>query len=225
MTPQWLHSIVSKSAYDLEKSGKALFRFGPKIEEALAKNPIQAWEAALWGRGLNHRLIRLEGYFFRVGTGKAGCLSFFVRNPAGLQVGLRREAITQAATYVSLITDFGYARQSTRFETGWMDVAVYGDNGKAFVYAENKANAKVLDKLCGRLATTFQSGVPFPEEGQPIEDAIMKAQHIWLHRPRYFWGVSPTSRKAYEVAFTNHGFELQERSEIPNCLEWESLAR
>jgi hypothetical protein len=221
MTPQWLTSLIMKSAFELERSQKALFRFGAKIEDLLKANPVRDWEADLWGRGLKNRLIRLEGHFFRVGTGKKGCLSFFVRNPDGLQVGLRRESITQAATYVSLITDFGYPRAHTRFETGWMDVAVYDDDGRALLYAENKANQKVLEKLCGRLSRDFEAGIPFPDETEKKpEDAIMKAQHIWRHRPKYFVGICPTSRAPFAVDFGRDGFSLRPIDAVPSSLEW-----
>jgi hypothetical protein len=220
--PSWLQSIILKSALQLEAAGGARFRFAASIEEALEKNPIQDWEAALWARGLKSRLIRMEGYFFRAGTGKSSCLSFFVRNEQGLQVGLRRESITQAATYVTLITDYGFARESTRFETGWMDVAVFDKKGEAYIYAENKANEKTLQKLCGRLASEFRNGVPFfrEEEMKKVDDAVMKAHHIWRHRPMYFWGVSPSHRQSFLVHYSRSGFHLETAAALPNQCEW-----
>jgi hypothetical protein len=222
MTPSWLHSIIVKSAIQLETAGGTRFCFATSIQEALEKNPIQDWEAALWARGLKSRLIRMEGYFFRAGTGKSSCLSFFVRNEQGLQVGLRRESITQAATYVTLITDYGFARGSTRFETGWMDVAVFDEKGDAYIYAENKANEKTLQKLCGRLASEFQNGVPFfrEEEMQKVDDAVMKAHHIWRHRPKYFWGVSPQSKRSFAIRYSRTGFGLELAGSIPTLCEW-----
>jgi hypothetical protein len=137
-------------------------------------------------------------------------------------VGLRREAITQAATYVTLITDYGYPRQVTRFETGWMDVAVFDENAKALIYAENKAAPKTLEKLCARLSEDYRLGVPFPEEElKHKNDAHMKAQHIWRHRPRYFWGVSPTVQRSYRVGYSADGFTLEPSERIPSALEWD----
>src|SRR5205085_11986760 len=123
-----------------------IFQFTQAIHKTLKDRPIQNWEADRWARGINQRLIRMEGHFFRIGQGKRSSLSFFIRNEQGLLVGLRREAITQAATYVSLVTDYGYGRQATRFETQWMDVAVYEEGNKALIYAENKASDKTLGK-------------------------------------------------------------------------------
>jgi hypothetical protein len=181
----WITRLIQKSAWDLEGVGRTIFQFGHSIQIALDKNPIQVWEADLWARGLKTGLIRLEGYFFRVGPGKRSPLSFFVRNDRDLYVGLRRESITQAATYVTLVTDYGYSRQQTRFETGWMDVAVYGRDGKAMFYAENKAHAATLGKLCRRLESEFKTQVPYvDEENQPHDDAVMKAHHIWRNRPQ-----------------------------------------
>lgn len=177
--------------------------------------PIQEWEAAAWARGLNRRLLTLEGYFFRAGTGKNSGLSFFVRNEQGLQVGLRRESITQAALYVELVTDHGYSRAQTRFESRWMDVAVYGNDGRVLLYAETKAHARVLEKLCRRLESEFAGHVPFSagdETNPPHDDALRKAQHIWRHQPKWFWGVSPTTRSYFSVRADKRGFCLEPAS-------------
>jgi len=150
------------------------------------------------------RLVKMEAFFFRAGVQKRGAVSLFVRNAAGLNVGLRREAITQIATDVSLVTDFGYPRARTFFETGHMDVAVYDEAGDAWIYAGNKASPRTLARLCERLGRDYFNGVPMmPEDAAPgsVDDAVMKANHIWRHRPTYFWGVSPTARAAYAVTF------------------------
>jgi hypothetical protein len=102
-----------------------------------------------------------------------------------------------------------------------MDVAVYGEDGKALIYAENKASERVLDKLCAKLLSSYRDAVPFPdEEEKKPEDAIMKAQHIWLHRPRYFWAVCPTLKVSYAVDFGRDGFTLNRVGTIPSPLEW-----
>jgi len=218
MLTSWLTSLILKSACDVERSGKSLFQFGARIAQMLGKRPIQAWEADRWARGLKHGLIKMEGHFFRVGAGKRGCLSLFVRNEAGSYVGLRRESVTQAATYVSLITDYGYHRAATRFETGWMDVAVFDDAERPLIYAENKAHLGLLDALCRRLENDFADTVPFTAEPvKGTDDALMKAQHVWRHRPRYFWAVCPTHRKFYYVDYSNHGFTLRPAVDVPTA--------
>jgi hypothetical protein len=206
----------------MEASRKTIFRFGQAIETALAKNPVQEWETDAWARGLKTGLIRLEGYFFRVGSGKRSPLSFFIRNNHDLYVGLRRESVTQAATYVSLVTDYGYPRAQTRFESQWMDVAVYGEDGKALIYAENKASTKILEKLCARLASEFQSDIlPVNPEAKVVDDALMKAHHIWKNQPRYFWGVCPTQHQPYEIHYLRPmGFYLKPVGELPGAMEW-----
>jgi hypothetical protein len=148
---------------------------------------------------------------------KRGALSLFVRNEAGLNVGLRREAITQMATYVSLITDYGYGRARTKFESRHMDVVVY-DRKDAWIYAENKAAEKTLAKLCERLQkfeTEIPRIVPRADGSLPHDDAVMKAQHLWLHRPPYFWAVAPTLRRAYQVRYGRSGFNLEPVGDIP----------
>jgi hypothetical protein len=220
MSLPWLDHLIVKSATELELARKTVFQFGRAVTQAMAKNPVQDWEAAAWTRGLKTGLIRLEGYFFRVGSGKRSPLSFFVRNDQDLYVGLRRESITQAATYVSLVTDYGYSRSQTRFESQWMDVAVYGPEGRAWIYAENKAGQKTLEELCARLATEFQTDVPkIDPEANIFDDALMKAQHIWRHRPRYFWGVCPTISKPYLLHYGRNGFELDALSDLPGMWE------
>lgn len=222
----WLEHLIQKSAWELETARKTIFQFGASVSQALSKNPIQEWESALWARGLNHGLLRLEGYFFRAGSGKRSALSFFVRNDEDVYVGLRREAITQAAVYVTLVTDYGYGRDQTRFESRWMDVAVYDEAGKTFMYAETKSSPKVLATLCARLAGDFVNGLPqvraarltlHPSRSTAIDDAVMKAQHIWTHRPHYFWGVSPTARGIYEVVYTRDGFTLDTCAAVPGA--------
>jgi len=235
----WLHNLIKKSAWQLEASRKTIFQFGQSVAQALTKNPIQDWEADSWARGLKIGLIRLEGYFFRVGSGKRSSLSFFIRNDQDLYVGLRRESVTQAATYVSLVTDYGYPRAQTRFESQWMDVAVYGEDGKALIYAENKASPKTLEKLCSRLSKEFINGIPVESEAysvkrpsesrstlyalgsRPVDDAVRKAQHIWKNRPRYFWGVCPTQHQPYEIHYLRPmGFYLKPVGELPGAMEW-----
>jgi hypothetical protein len=230
--PNWLDQLIAKSAWELEAAHKTIFRFGQSIDTALAKNPVQEWETDAWARGLKTGLIRLDGYFFRVGSGKRSPLSFFVRNDRDVYVGLRRESVTQAATYVSLVTDYGYPRAQTRFEYGWMDVAVYDPEGKALIYAENKASQKTLEKLCARLSSEFHDIADRVSEignrksamcdmrSAIVDDAVMKAQHIWRHRPRYFWGVCPTIRIAFTVQFERHmGFHLTPLAELPINVE------
>lgn len=231
MTPlggaAWLSEMTVRSAADLLRAGKARHAFDAVIRRTLDENPIQEWEADRWLRGIRLRLVKMESFFFRAGTSKRGATSLFVRNLDGLNVGLRREAITQIATYVSLVTDFGYGRKRTRFETGHMDVAVHNEAGEAWIYAENKALPRTLERLCERLSTLFSGGVPLvPEEARPgsVDDAVMKANHIWRHRPRYFWGVSPTSRKAFEVRFSGVGFRLEPIGGIPTADETPALA-
>jgi hypothetical protein len=217
-TATWFHNLIRKYALELEIARKAIFQFGNSISIALTKNPIQEWEADAWARGLKIGLIRLEGYFFRVGSGKRSPLSFFVRNDRDIYVGLRRESVTQAATYVQLITDYGYPRARVRFESQWMDVAVYGEDGRASIYAENKARQKTLEKLCHRLADEFRTDIPPVNPDAPgIDDALMKAHHIWRHRPQYFWGVCPTHRLAYRTAFGLSGFRLDPVDAILPC--------
>jgi hypothetical protein len=214
----WLDDLVKKSAWELEVARKTVFQFGAAVTQSLDKMPIQEWEAALWARGLKTGLLRLEGYFFRAGAGKRSALSFFVRNDSGAYVGLRRESVTQAATYVSLVTEYSYPRQYTRFESQWMDVAVYDDGGSAWIYAENKANQKVLEKLCGRLANEFLSDIPTVDlEEKRVDDAVMKANHIWRHRPRYFWAVAPTLKNAFEIQYSKtKGFGLKPLASLPS---------
>ncbi len=216
MLTVWLEALIIKAARQIAAGGKAVFQFENLIQKCLLEKPIQDWEADRWARGVRRRLIRMEGHFFRIGTGKRSCLSLFVRNEQGLHVGLRRESITQAATFVTLITDYGYSRESTRYETGWMDVAVFGENKKPTIYAENKAAERTLLKLCTRLESEFETGIPFPDPDVVThDDALMKAQHIWLHRPVYFWGVCPTLRRSFQVSYNRQGFRLAPAADIP----------
>lgn len=222
----WLELNLLKAAEELAAAGRARVGFAQAVAETLRRAPIQAWEADRWLRGMKLRLIRMEAFFFRAGTQKRAALSLFVRNERGLNVGLRREAITQMATYVSLITDYGYERARTRFESRFMDVLVVDRNERAWIYAENKALGRTLEKLCDRLASDFSESVPLipdDEDARPVDDAVMKANHIWNHRPSHFWAVSPTLRKAYEVIFTEAGFRLVETGKIPTADEQPSF--
>jgi hypothetical protein len=216
----WMERNLLQSAEELALAGRASLRFTQGVSETLRKAPIESWEADRWLRGLKLRLIRMEAFFFRAGAQKKSSLSLFVRNEHGLNVGLRREAITQMATYVSLITDFGYHRARTRFESRFMDVLVLDDARRAWIYAENKAAARALEKLCQRLSGDFCDHVPIISEDdnlRGVDDAVMKANHIWKHRPVYFWGVSPSVRRAYEVNYLERGFRLSEVNGVPHA--------
>lgn len=213
----WLTRLIVEAAREIHAAGRAKARFAEAIEEAFGRLPIQEWEADRWMRGRKLRLLKMEAPFFRAGTGKSGSLSLFVRNEAGLNVGLRREAITQMATYVSLITDYGYGRDQTRYEHRWMDVAVVRPAG-AWLYAENKAAERVLLKLCARLEKEFAEGLPPVTAENEGDDAVMKATHILTQRPRYFWAVCPTARQAYEVAYRSNGFHLARIADVPDAV-------
>lgn len=222
----WLEQNLLKAAAELAAVGRARPGFEKGVADIFRKAPIQAWEADRWLRGMKLRLIRMEAFFFRAGTQKRSALSLFVRNERGLNVGLRREAITQMATYVSMITDLGYDRNQTRFESRFMDVLVTDREDRPWIYAENKASARTLERLCARLTSDFAEGIPFVANDAPIagvDDAIMKANHIWNHRPSYFWAVSPTSRRAFQVAYSEAGFRLVETPQIPTVDEQPAL--
>ena len=222
----WLEQNLLRAAADLAAAGRARPGFETGVADVFRKAPVQAWEADRWLRGIKLRLIRMEAFFFRAGTQKRSALSLFVRNERGLNVGLRREAITQMATYVSMITDLGYQRSRTRFESRFMDVLVTDRDDKPWIYAENKASARTLERLCGRLTSDFVERIPFVADDAPIagiDDAVMKANHIWNHRPRYFWAVSPTLRRAFQVVYSEAGFRLVETGQIPTVDEQPSL--
>lgn len=219
MLVPWLEKSILDAALALARAGSALHAFDEKVAENLKKMPIQEWEADRWMRGVKLRMIRMETYFFRAGAGKRSATSLFVRNEDGLNVGFRREAITQMATYITLVTDYGFGRKRTRFESQWMDVAVY-DGRRPLIYAENKASARVLEKLRLRLEGEFAREVPWvpepPDADRPrVDDAVMKAHHIWRHRPAYFWAVCPTARFAYRVVYGSSGFTLAPLADVP----------
>ncbi len=215
----WLTRQIVSSAQQLVSAQRARPALAEGVTDILQRFPIQEWEADRWMRGLKLRLIRMEQYFFRAGSEKSSATSLFVRNEAGLNVGLRREAITQLATFVSLVTDFGYDRHLTRFESRCMDVAVYDRSRRTWLYAENKASARVVEKLCARLERDFDEGLPeivLTEDVRSVDDAVMKAQHILRHRPKYFCGIAPTVRYVYSVRYSGGGFRLERIEQIPD---------
>jgi len=228
-TGDWLTHLIVDSARQLMLAKTGIYKFDEKVAEIFRKIPIEEWEADRLSRGLKLKLIKMENPFFRIGREKKGAFSLFVRNKNGLNVGLQREALTQMATYVSLITDYGFTRAQTRFESEWMDVVVYDERDSVFIYAENKASDKVLNNLCARLETEFQSeipAIPEPEEDKkiPHDDAKMKAHHIWRNKPVYFWAVSPSFQQAYRVEYHRFGFSLKKVEKIPQAYEVEDYA-
>jgi hypothetical protein len=221
----WLERYITSCAQELVKAGCGRPLLVESIQELFSKMPIQEWEADRWARGVRLRLLKTEAYFFRAGKQKKGAISLFVRNEQGLNVGLRREAITQIATYITLVTDFGYPRKQTWFESRFMDVAVRSGKRDTWIYAETKANERTLEKLCKRLTAEFENGLPpeSPEPAMRIDDAINKANHILNQRPRFFWGVAPTKRLSYEIIYGHHGFRLSQIPNVPHADEWRKL--
>ena len=55
-------------------------------------------------------------------------------------------------------------------------------------------------------------------------DATMKANHIWNQRPAYFWGVSPSVKRAYRVVYVESGFRLVDVERIPHADEQPAAA-
>lgn len=222
MLTKWLEGLIIEAARDIEAAQTGIYKFGERIEEALAKAPLRDWEADRWARGVKLGLIKMETYFFRVGAGKNAAFSAFIRNKENKNVGFRREAITQMATYVTLITEYGFSRSQTKFESGWMDVVVLNDRGGVLIYAENKASDKTLEKLCSKLERSYADRVPIvdmDEKTKVHDDPLMKANHIWRNKPRYFWGVSPERSQAYEVLYGAAGFHLARIERVPYSYE------
>jgi len=92
------------------------------------------------------------------------------------------------------------------------------------IYAETNASQKTLEKLCTRLETEFVDEIPdLPEDenGKLLthSDVLMKANHIWKHKPFYFWGRSPTGSFTYRVMYHRFGFGLHPIATIPSAFE------
>lgn len=213
----WLTEQIRQAAGDVENAGGTIRFFRRTIEERLAESPVSDWEELFWTRGIKRGLISLNSPWFRLGSGKQASVGLFVRNENGLTVGLRREAITQAAVYVSLVTHYGYARRHVRFEMDYLDVALTAPTGAVTLYAETKASDRVLERLVGELAAGFVDGLPVLSlrEGQLPPDAHQKAAHILRNQPLYFWAVSPHRRLAYRVLYGGTGFRLFPMADIP----------
>lgn len=213
----WLRDQIRQAAGAVEDAGGTIRFFRRAIDERLAELPLTEWETLFWTRGLKRGLIQLNSHWFRLGSGRQTSVSFFVRNEAGLLVGLRRESVTQAAVYVALVTHYGYPRARVRFEIDFLDVALRDESGDVSLYAETKASDRVLERLVNELSASFAEGLPRLElpEGKPPPDAHQKAAHILRTRPLFFWAVSPGRRLAYSVHFLGDGFRLSPRSDIP----------
>lgn len=218
--PSWLEQFIGDAARSVEPSARSGPAFASVIEGRLRAVPLTVWELERWARGLRHGLLKLSGHWFRLGSGRQSSFNLFVRNEEGELVGLHREALTQAAAYVALITDYGYPRSLVRFEIDYLDVAVRDRRGNVLAYAETKASTRTLERLLARLVSNFEGGLPdLPEEGgspaRSPDDARHKAEHILDNRPAYFWGVSPDVRRAFRVRFTHFGFGLDPLEDFP----------
>ena len=213
----WLSEQVMQAAQSVEWAGGTVRSFRQGVAERFAESPITEWETLFWTRGIKRGLIHLNSHWFRLGSGRQASVSLFVRNETGLIVGLRREAITQAAVYTALVTHYGYHRRHVRFELDYLDVALQDSAGKVTLYAETKASDRVLERLVADLSIGFKEGLPFLElpEGKKPPDAFQKAAHILRNRPQHFWAVSPNHRLAFDVHYAGVGFRLVPVSDIP----------
>ncbi len=213
----WLSDQVIQAAQLVELAGGTVRSFRQGVAERFAETPITDWETLFWTRGIKRGLIHLNSHWFRLGSGRQSSFSLFVRNETGLLVGLRREAITQAAVYTALVTHYGYHRRHVRFELDYLDVALQDGAGNVTLYAETKASDRVLERLVADLSNGFKEGLPFLElpEGKKPPDAFQKAAHILRNRPHHFWAVSPNHRLAFDVHYQGVGFRLAPVSDIP----------
>jgi hypothetical protein len=213
----WISDQIRRAAGEVERAGGTIRAFQRVVEERLAETPLTGWETLFWTRGLRRGLIQLNSHWFRLGSGRQSSFSFFVRNEAGLLVGLRRESLTQAAVYAALITHYGHPRARVRFEMDFLDVALQDAAGGVSLYAETKASDRVLERLVEELATGFADGLPFLDlpEGKKPPDPFQKAAHILRTRPAHFWAVSPGRRLAFAVEYAGPGFRLTPAPEIP----------
>lgn len=217
LTDNWISEQIRRAAREVEAAGGTIRAFERVVEERLRDQPLTAWETLLWTRGLRRGLIQLNSHWFRLGSGRQSSFSFFVRNDAGLLVGLRRESLTQAAVYTALVTHYGYPRARVRFEMDFLDVALTDETGDVSLYAETKASDRVLERLVEDLTSGYQDGLPFlnlPEDKKP-PDPFQKAAHILRARPAHFWAVSPGLRRAFTVHYAGAGFRLSPVPEIP----------
>jgi hypothetical protein len=104
----WLSDQVIGAAQAVEAAGGTVRHFRQVVAERFSEMPVTDWEILFWTRGVKRGLITLNSHWFRLGSGRQTSVGLFVRNEAGLIVGLRREAITQAAVYAALVTHYGY---------------------------------------------------------------------------------------------------------------------
>jgi hypothetical protein len=213
----WLSDQVIGAAQAVEAAGGTVRHFRQVVAERFSEMPVTDWEILFWTRGVKRGLITLNSHWFRLGSGRQTSVGLFVRNEAGLIVGLRREAITQAAVYAALVTHYGYHRRHVRFELDFLDVALQDAAGQVTLYAETKASDRVLERLVEDLTNGFKDGLPFLElaEGQKPPDAFQKAAHILRNRPVHFWAVSPSRRLAFTVDYLAVGFRLVPALDIP----------
>jgi hypothetical protein len=213
----WITEQILRAAGELERAGGTVRAFQRTVAERLVEQPLTAWELGFWTRGVRRGLIVLNSHWFRLGSGRRSSFGFFIRNEAGLTVGLHRESFTQAAVYAALVTHYGYPRARARFELDFLDVALRDERGAVALYAETKASDRVLEKLTAELAGGFRNGLPTLAlaEGQKPPDAHQKAAHILRARPGHFWAVSPNRRLAFAVRYDGAGFGLAPIDDIP----------
>lgn len=213
----WIVDQIVRAAGELESAGGTVRGFRRLVAERFEENPVSPWESDFWNRAVHRGLVRLNSHWFSLGSGRRASFGFFVRNEAGLTVGLRRETLTQAAAYAALVTHYGYPRARARFELDFLDVALRDDRGGVTLYAETKASDRVLEKLIGDLSATFQDGPPplTLAEGQRPPDAHQKAAHILRTKPAHFWAVSPGCRLAFAVRYRGGGFLLDPLDDLP----------
>ena len=135
LSDNWISDQIRRAAGEVESAGGTLRGFERGVEDRLRDHPLSGWETLLWTLGLRRGLIHLNSHWFRLGSGRQSSFSFFVRNEAGLLVGLRRESLTQAAVYTALVTHYGYPRARVRFEMDFLDVALTDEAGEVSLYA------------------------------------------------------------------------------------------
>lgn len=213
----WIAEQICRAARDVEGAGGTVRGFETLVTERLKEQPLTGWEILFWTRGLRRGLIQLNSHWFRLGSGRQSSFSFFVRNEAGLIVGLRRESFTQAAVYSALVTHYGHPRSRVAFEMDFLDVALTDKEGSVSLYAETKASDRVLERLIDDLSGGFRDGLPFLDlpEGKKPPDSYQKASHILRRRPSFFWAVSPGLRSAFSVHYADGGFRLVPVPDIP----------
>jgi hypothetical protein len=205
----WITDQILRAAGELERAGGTVRAFptdGGGAPRPTNPSPPGNWVSG--PAGVRRGLIVLNSHWFRLGSGRRSSFGFFVRNEAGLTVGLRPRVPHAGRRLRRARSPTTATRAPGPASNRIFWTSPCGTNAARWLFTRKPKPPTGCWKNWRRNSPAgYHDGLPTLAlaEGQKPPDAHQKAAHILRARPDHFWAVSPNRRLAFAVRYDGRG--------------------